>query len=228
MNDLYTQPLVSIALTVGAYAAAEVVHRRWPRVHPMLITMALLGGILCALRLPLTAYKAGGDILTFFLGPATIALGVPLYNNAHHLRRALPAILTGLLAGSLGAIGSVWAILGALHSSRVLLATMLPKSVTTPIAVEIIRQLHGNPELGATFVVLTGFLGALAGPRFLRLIGVRHDLAIGLAIGTAAHGMGTSSVVRQSELQGSAAGLAMALNGILTSLLMVPVYPYFA
>jgi putative effector of murein hydrolase len=101
---------------------------------------------------------------------------------------------------------------------------MIPKSVTTPIAVEIVGQMGGSRELCATLVVVTGLFGAVVGPRFLRLLGVRDDLSVGLAMGTAAHGIGTASALRHSELRGTMAGLAMALNGILTSVLMIPLY----
>jgi putative effector of murein hydrolase len=101
---------------------------------------------------------------------------------------------------------------------------MLSRSVTAPISIGIATELHASPQLAATFTVLSGLLGAVIGPSFLRFIGIRNDLALGLGIGTAAHGIGTSSVIRRSEAQGAAAGLAMALNGIFTSLLMIPVY----
>jgi putative effector of murein hydrolase len=101
---------------------------------------------------------------------------------------------------------------------------MVPKSATTPISIEIVRELGGTPELGAVLTVLTGLLGSLIGPELLRLCGVRGDIAIGAAIGTAAHGIGTARVLRESDLQGSAAGLSMAAAGIVTSLLAIPLY----
>ena len=110
-----------------------------------------------------------------------------------------------------------------MHGSRVLLLSMLPKSVTTPISIELSLQLGGIPALTAVFTVLAGLLGSVVGPQLLRLAGVRGDIAIGLAMGTSSHGIGTARIIRDSEFQGGASGLAMALAGIITSLLIIPI-----
>jgi putative effector of murein hydrolase len=100
---------------------------------------------------------------------------------------------------------------------------MIPKSVTTPISVELSKLLGGTPELSAVFTVLAGLIGSVVGPAILKLFGVRRDIPIGIAMGTSAHGIGTARVVQESELQGGASGFAMALAGIVTSLLSIPV-----
>jgi len=104
------------------------------------------------------------------------------------------------------------------------LRSMTPKSVTTPISIELVRQLGGVPELGAVFTVLAGLFGSIIGPTLLRSCGVRNDIAIGLAIGTSSHGIGTARIIRDSELQGATGGLAMALAGIITSILIIPLH----
>jgi putative effector of murein hydrolase len=107
-----------------------------------------------------------------------------------------------------------------MHGSKQLLLTMMPKSVTTPISIELVQQLGGQPELGAVFTVLAGLLGSVVGPTLLRKVGVRDPVAIGLAMGTSSHGIGSARVLRDSELQGGASGLAMAMAGIATSIII--------
>ena len=235
MREVIDQPLFGITLTLGAYAAAQGLHRRYPWVHPFVATtvflllMLVTAGYGCpipgGLQEYLQGYKVGGDYLTFLLGPATVALAVPLYKNVVHIRRHVMPILAAIGVGAVVAIASGAGMVYALGNNPEIMRVMLPKSVTTPIAVEIVAQLHGSRELGATLVVLTGLFGALVGARFLHLIGIRHELPLGLAMGTAAHGIGTATSLGHSELRGMAAGLAMALNGIVTSLLMIPLYP---
>jgi putative effector of murein hydrolase len=112
----------------------------------------------------------------------------------------------------------------ALHGSRTLALSMVPKSVTTPISMEVSRLIGGEPDLTAVFTVVAGLIGSVIGPRVLRLLGVRNDLALGAAIGTSSHGIGTARLIRESELQAGVSGLSMAAAGIFTSLLAIPVY----
>jgi putative effector of murein hydrolase len=224
--DVWAQPLCGAALTVGAYAGALLVRKRVPWLHPLVLTTAVVMGVILTARFPIESYRSGGDLLTFFLGPATVALAVPLYRRLPEIRAHLLAVLGSVVIGGTLAVASAWATVRALGGTYDVQLAMLSRSVTTPISVGIALELHASPQLAATFTVLSGLLGAVIGPSFLRLIGIRNDLALGLGIGTAAHGIGTSSVIRHSEAQGAAAGLAMALNGIFTSLLMIPVYEW--
>jgi len=226
--DVWATPLCGAALTVGAYAGALQVHKRVAWLHPLVLTTAVLMGLILAARIPLESYRPGGDMLTFFLGPATVALAVPLYRRLPEIRAHLLAVLGSVAIGGTLAVATSWVAVRGLGGSHEVALSMLSRSVTTPISIGIATELHASPELAATFTVLSGLLGAVIGPAFLRLIGIRNDLALGLGIGTAAHGIGTSSVIRHSEAQGAAAGLAMALNGIFTSLLMIPVYAWMA
>ena len=190
--------------------------------HPVLVTIAALIGLLRLLRLDYGTYMEGGRYVAFFLGPAVVALGVPLYRQLGEIRRRL---------GSLGvslALGSVLGILSAslpavlLGSPREVVVSLAPKSVTTPIAMEVSRLLGGLPPLTAVVVILTGIFGAVAGPPFLRLLRVRSAVAVGLALGAASHGIGTARALEEGELQGAAAGMAIGLNGIATAILTPP------
>lgn len=172
--------------------------------------------------IPYEAYSAGGDIITFFLGPATVALAVPFYKNFQKLRDQLVPIVIAVSAGLLCGLLAVWGISGLLHASEQMMLTMMPKSVTTPIAIEIADLLGGTPELAGVFAVLTGLLGSMMGPILLRLCRFRSDLAIGAAMGTAAHGIGTARIMRDSEIQGGISAFAMGLSSILTPLFCIP------
>jgi putative effector of murein hydrolase len=220
-------PVFGVAVTVGAYAVALVVRERVRWLHPFVLMSALLFGVVLAVPLSVKAgveaYNAGGDMLRFWLGPATVALAVPLYKRLPEIRAELLAVLGSVACGGLAAIVTGWAMVHALGGERVVELSMLSRSVTTPISVAIAGELHADVNLAATFTVVSGLFGGIVGPVFLRRVGIGSDLALGLGIGTAAHGLGTASVIRRSEAQGAAAGLAMALNGVVTSVMMVPV-----
>jgi putative effector of murein hydrolase len=147
-----------------------------------------------------------------------VALGLPLHRQLRRLGRAALPILASTAAGSLLGVLSAVLPAGLLGASPALLATLAPRSVTTPIAIGVAEALGGLPPLSAAVVVATGILGAVLGPPFLRAIGVRSPTAFGLAMGAAAHGIGTARAVEEGELPGAASGLALGLNGALTAL----------
>lgn len=215
----FALPVVSVALTVFWYLIALGVHRRW-RIFPPIVGACL--PIMVCLWLthePYAEYNRGGSVLTWCLGPATVALAVPMYRNGLMLRGSLHkisfAVLIGAIVGMLVAGGSAW-LLGA---PMPIVMSTIPKSVTTPIAIEVSRQLNGVPQITIAMVILTGMLGATFGPYLLRFAGVRDDRAIGAAIGTSSHGIGTASLIRHSEMQSAVSSWAMAAAGVFTSVL---------
>jgi predicted murein hydrolase (TIGR00659 family) len=172
-------------------------------------------------------YEIGGSQIEFFLGPATVALGVPLYKNALKLKDCLSSVTTGVFVGAVMGIASSAALVWAFGGSQQLMATMMPKSVTTAISVELVRYMGGMPELGSVLTVLTGLLGSMIGPEVLRWFGLRDDISIGTAMGTSSHGIGTGRLIRESDLPGSISGFSMGLAGIVTSLLLIPLHWLF-
>ncbi|MEF3301634.1 LrgB family protein [Paenibacillus sp. GYB003] len=225
-NEWWNDPLFGVTSTVVAYVVALRLHERVKWLHPLFVCSALLIMLLAVSGIGYESYRVGADLLVFCLGPATVALGVPMYKHAVRLKRQLRAIAAGVFAGSLCGMTSSAFFIWAAGGTKELLLTALPKSTSSPISIEIVRQLGGIPELGAVLTVLTGLVGSMVGPAFLRAVGVRDDVAIGVAIGTASHGIGTARIIRESELQGSAGGLAMGLAGIVTSVLAVPLYAF--
>lgn len=222
--ELTRQPMFGIALTLAAYGAALLLNKRWPAANPLLVCAGLIVAMLLSTGVPYEAYSRGGEIITYLLGPATVGLAVPLYKNARRIRGQLGAIAAGITAGSISAVLLAGALVWALGGSQEMMLTMMPKSVTSPVALEISRQAGGIPELTAVLTVLTGLIGSLFGPGLLRLAGVRDDIALGAAMGTAAHGIGTARIIRDSELAGSVSGFAMGAAAILTSFLFIPLY----
>lgn len=212
-------PILAIAVTVLAYAAGLALHHRWRWIPPIVAACLPIIALLLVFHRSYASYNQGGSLLSWWLGPATVALAVPMYRQGQLLRRSLPrltiVVLSGVVVGMASAGLTAW-LLGA--PLPVVMSTV-PKSVTTPIAIEVSRELHGIPQITIALVILAGVLGASFGRPLLALCGVRGDRAIGASIGTASHGIGTASLVRHSELQASVSSWAMAAAGVFTSLL---------
>ena len=219
VSRLFALPVVSLALTVGWYVIALHLHRRWRVIPPIVGASLPIVVCLWLVREPYPEYNRGGDFLTWWLGPATVALAVPMYRNGLELRGMLHkvafTVLIGAVVGMVVAGGSAW-LLGA---PLPIIMSAVPKSVTTPIAIEVCRQLQGVPQITIAMVILTGVLGATFGPYLLRLVGVRDDRAVGAAIGTSSHGIGTASLIRKSDMQSAVSSWAMAAAGVFTSAL---------
>ncbi|MDO3412256.1 LrgB family protein [Saccharibacillus sp. CPCC 101409] len=224
MNDFLHDPLFGLALTIGAYAAARAIHRRVRWLHPILSSSAIILIVLGLLRFNIADYQSEIGMLTVLLGPATVALGVPIYKHRRLIRERMKSVFVSVLAGSVTGIASAALLVYIARGSHEVLLSMLPKSVSSPIGIEISRTLGGTPELSVMFSVVTGVLGGVAGPLFLRRAGLGDPVSFGLAMGGAAHGFGTARSLQESETAGSFSALAMGLSGIVTSILFIPLY----
>lgn len=222
MQDLFSSPLFGITLTLLVYRLAELLYRRTRFIffNPVVVSIVSIILLLKLCDIPYQDYNNGGRMILFLLGPAVVALAVPLYQRRQEiLKRKLP-ILIGIVAGALSSIVSAAGITWLLGGSHKVVLALVPKSVTTPIAIGITEKIGGIVPLTAALVVLTGCLGAICGPEFCRLIGVRSKVAMGLAVGTAAHGIGTARLLGEDRFSGAIAGLAIGLNGLATALLV--------
>ncbi len=217
--DALRNPAFSIAFTILCYAAALAMHRRWRWVAPIVAACVPIVALLLAARIPYSDYNRGGDLLTWWLGPATVALAVPMYRNGRRLKRSLSRLLLVVCAGAVVGMSTAGGTAWLLGAPVPVAMSAVPKSVTTPIAVEVARELGGIPQITVALVILAGVLGATFGPAILALFRVREDRAVGVAIGSASHGIGTASLVRRSELQAAVSSWAMAASGVVTSLL---------
>jgi predicted murein hydrolase (TIGR00659 family) len=213
--------LLWVVATVLAYAAARVAydHTRLAVLNPAIVSIAAVMIILLATRTPFAQYERGGRWITFWLGPAVVALGLPLAQQLGRVRRNLAAISLSLLAGSVTGIVVAVVIAHVLGAPPVIERSLAPRSVTTPIAIAITARLGGIPALSAVVSIVSGALGGFVGVGLLRLTGIRSRLATGLALGAAAHGLGTARAADEGATEGGAAGLAMGVMGILTALL---------
>lgn len=215
-------PLIWLTATLVAYAAGDAAARasgRAPLVNPVLIAVVLLAVLLWSTGTPYTAYFEGAQFVHFLLGPATVALAVPLYAHLPQVRRAALPILAALVVGSVVAMGSALGIAAALGVSPGTLISLAPKSATAPVAIGIAETIGGSPTLTAVLVILTGIIGAVVATPLLNLLGLRDWRARGFAVGVAAHGIGTARALQVHPRAGAFAGIGMGLNAVLTALL---------
>lgn len=220
---LAATPLLGLTLTLAAYVAGDWLYRRahqHPLLHPVLTAAVVLVVLLRATGTPYATYFDGAQFVHFLLGPATVALAVPLYFNFARLKRLWLPLLGGLIAGSITAAVSAIGIAWLLGASRETLISLAPKSVTAPVAMGIAEKLGGLPSLTAILVVSTGILGAVLGPWTLDRLRVREDTLRGFSMGIASHGIGTARAFQESETAGAFSGLAMGLNILATALLL--------
>jgi predicted murein hydrolase (TIGR00659 family) len=219
---LSATPLLGLTITLVVYQLAYWVYQRagfHPLLNPVALAVLALVVVLKATGTDYATYFDGAQFVHFLLGPATVALAVPLYGQLGKLKTQALPLLGALLIGSLVAIGSAVGIAWALGASRTTLVSLAPKSVTTPIAMGIAEKLGGLPSLTAVLVVSTGIIGAVTAKYVLDALRIRDWAVRGFATGLAAHGIGTARAFQVSEEAGAFAGLAMGLNGLATSAL---------
>lgn len=222
LTDLVQMPLFGVGLTLVVYALAQLLYRRTRSVwfNPVLMSIATIIGVLLLSGISYEDYSRGGDLILFLLGPSVVALAVPLYQRREEILKRKKSILCGVFAGAVASIVSASGLAWLLGASRDVTLSLAPKSVTTPIAISIVEKIGGIAPLTAALVVLTGCLGAVCGPEFCRLLGIRSPVATGLAVGTAAHGIGTARMLEVDRLAGAVAGLAIGLNGLVTTFIL--------
>jgi predicted murein hydrolase (TIGR00659 family) len=220
---LAAQPLLGLTLTLLAYLAGRQLYLKAkgsPLLNPVLVAVVVLIALLKLTHTDYQTYFQGAQFVHFLLGPATVALALPLYRQLHALRRSVLAVAAALVTGSAVASLSAMAIAKALGAEPQTVLSMAPKSVTTPIAMGVAEQVGGLPSLTAALVLMTGITGAVVGPWVLDKLKIRDERARGLAMGMASHGIGTARALAESETAGAFSGLAMGLNGVITALLV--------
>lgn len=219
---LSSEPLLWLTATLLAYLIGDGLARRLnrsPLINPVLVAMLLLGGVLSLSQTPYQTYFEGAQFVHFMLGPATVALAVPLYENRAHIRKSLIPMAGALLTGSLTAIISALLIAKHLGVSGEELLSLAPKSVTAPVAIGISESIGGLPTLTAALVILTGIIGAITVTPLMNAMGITDWRARGLAVGVAAHGIGTARAFQINKTAGAFSGIGMGLNAMLTALI---------
>lgn len=210
-----------IALTFGFYLGAQLLQRRTGirLLNPILLSIAAMICFLMMCDIDYGTYRAGGDYIDFWLKPAVVALGVPLYKQLSTIRRQLLPLLLSELAGCVAGVVSVVLLAEFFGASREVVISLAPKAVTTPIAMEISQAVGGIPPLTAAVVVATGIFGSMAGFRIVKMSHIHSPIAGGLSIGTASHAVGTAAAMEVSERYGAFSSIGLTLNGVLTALL---------
>lgn len=225
---LASAPLFWLALTLVAYQGFNWVFlhfKRMPLLNPVLWSIVALAGLLSLTGTSYESYFEGAQFIHFLLGPATVALAVPLYRQFDQVRRAVVALGVALPLGSMIAAGVAVVLAGWLGADRSTLVSLSPKSVTTPIAMGISEKLGGVPSLTAVFVILTGVIGAVFASLIFRVLRIRDQRAMGFSLGLAAHGLGTARAFQFGETAGAFAGMAIGLNGLATAVLLPILLP---
>ena len=220
---LSTTPLLGLTLTLCAYVLGYRLYRKCgfnPLINPVLVAVLVLVSLLLASGTSYSTYFEGAQFVHFMLGPATVALAVPLYRHLYLVRRSALAVGVALVCGSVTAVLSAIGIAWILGASRETLLSLAPKSVTTPVAMGIAEQIGGLPSLTAVLVILSGITGAVLGTYTLNLVRVRDWRARGLAMGVASHGIGTARAFTVNEVAGAFSSLAMGLNALATAVLV--------
>ena len=220
--------LFGIGVTALAYALSRVVGKRYPSplTSPVFFSTPLVIAVVLLSGMHLSDYRPAKDIIVSLLGPATVALAVPLYKNRQTLLGNLLSASLGLALGSLSTLVIAALVARLFDLPQVIRASVSIKSVTAPVAIELAPMVNGDSTLAAAFVIATGIIGAMLGPWLMDKTGIRAPLARGLALGTISHGQGTAQAVIEGEVQGAAAGIAMVLAAILASFvapILVPI-----
>lgn len=221
MESVWASPLFGIVLCIFSFELGLWVNRRTrsPLANPLLIAVAVCIAVLQIFSIPLESFQQGGNIITMFLAPATAALSLSIYNQLETLKKNLLPILAGTLAGSVTSIASVIGLCKLFGLGDELTASLLAKSVTTPIAMEISRQHGGIVSITVAAVIVTGIFGAILSPVLIKIFRVKNPVEAGIAIGTCSHALGTSKALEIGETEGAMSGIAIGVAGIITVVL---------
>lgn len=221
MENLTSSPLFGIVLCILTFELGVWLQKKLktPLCNPLLIAIALIIAILQVFRIPLEHFMVGGDMISLFLAPATAVLALSIYSQLEVLKKHFLPVLCGCLAGSVVSMVSAAGLCMAFGLDKTLTAAMLPKSVTTPIAMEISQQHGGLVAVTVAAVILTGILGAILSPLLIRIFRISHPVAQGVGIGASSHAVGTTKAVELGEIQGAMSGISIGVSGIITVVL---------
>jgi len=214
-------PVFAVMLTFGVYFFSSKLYSKFKffLLNPILLSIVSIIVFLKIFNIDYDTYFAGAKIISFFLPASVVALGVPLYLQLGEIKKRGFSIILSTIIGSTVGILSAALTAKFLGASREVVASIAPKSVTTPIAMSISDKIGGIPPLTAALVICTGIFGAILGPAILKLFKIKDKVAFGLAMGSASHGIGTAKAAEEGQLEGAVSGLAICLNGVATAIL---------
>lgn len=205
-------------LSLSAYEIGLLMKRKWKLAifNPTLISVIAIIGVLNIFKIDYEKYNEGAKYISYFLTPATVCLAVPLYEQLELLKRNLKAVAVGITAGVAASLGGVFVLAKLFGLSQELYVTMLPKSITTAIGMGISEELGGIVTITVAVIIITGILGNVFAEAICKMFHITEPIAVGLAIGTSSHALGTAKAIELGEVEGAMSGLAIAVAGLLT------------
>jgi len=224
MSELISNPMFGILITLIAYETGLYLHGRTGLaiLNPLLISTILIILFLVITGIDYDSYNVGGKILTFFITPATVALALPLYRNFKLLVENLWPIFIGIIGGIIVNFISIYFLVEYTNLDMQLFYSLVPKSVTTPIGIELSSLIGGMPQITIAAIIISGLTGVIAGPIIFKVFKINDKVARGIAYGTTAHALGTTKAIEEGEVEGSMSGLSIGISGLLTAVI-VPV-----
>lgn len=211
-------PIFGVAITIIIYSLSSFINKKIKIsfLNPIIISIIGIIGFLIYNNINYEVYSQGGNVISFFLGPATVVLAVPLYKQIDLLKENLLPILIGILVGSLAGIVTVIFLSKSFGLDEMIMLSMVPKSTTSAIAIDISKEIGGNPALAIAFVIATGIFGNIIGPSLFRIFRINNKVAKGIALGTSSHVVGTAKAMEIGEVEGAMGSLAIGLAGLIT------------
>jgi len=220
VHDVLSSPIGLVGITLGGYQLGRWLQRRTGGhavVQPVLVAIVVVAVAIELLGVDYDDYADAATLVSVWLGPATVALAIPLHRQAHRLTGFVIPMVAAIVLGAAVSITSAVLLARATGADELLQRTLATKSSTTPVAIAVSERLGGIPPLAAVFAIVVGTLGAVLGPAVLNLVGIRDRRARGLAVGAVSHGVGASRMLREDETEGAFAGLSMGLSALAIS-----------
>lgn len=233
MKEILRSPLFGVMISLIAFEIGLFINKKTKKsfLNPLLIGIAIVMIVLRTFDINLEDYKKGGQIISFLLAPATVALAVPLYKNFAVLKKNALPIIAGIFAGCIVSIASIILLAKAFRLDTVLSLSLVPKSVTTPIGIEISKQLGGVPEITVAAIIISGITGAIMAQTVFSVLRIKDKVAMGIAIGTSAHALGTAKAIEMGEIEGGMSGISIGVAGLITVIIapaIVKIFQYFS
>ncbi len=221
MNELISSPVFGVIISLMAYEIGIYIKKKGKLsiFNPLMIAIIIIIFFLTKLHIKYEDYNKGGQIISFFLYPATVALALPMYKKFELFKKNAIAILAGILSGSIASFVSVVFLSKLFKFDHVLIESLLPKSITTPIGIALSNQLGGISSITVVAIIMTGIIGSIFGPVLHAALKIKDSVALGIAMGASSHALGTARTMEIGETEGAMSGITMAISGIVAALL---------
>ncbi len=221
MNELISSPMFGIIISIIAYELGLIINKKTKLAlfNPLLLSILIIMAILSIFKINLGDYDNGGKLISIFLSPATVILAVPLYSKLDVLKKNLKEIIAGITVGVLTSITSVLVLAKLFGLDKNMELSLIPKSITTPVGIELSKEIGGIPSVTVAAIIITGIIGSIIGPQVCRLFKIKDKVAMGIAMGACSHAVGTAKALEIGEVEGAMSGLAIGVTAVITVLL---------